>query len=178
MPAGQVNPAVGKGSMSPVMTVLRIQRGVALAAAFAIGGCALVEPTREIRGHRVEAHQLEEIVPGVQTRADVAALLGSPSITAPFGDDSWFYVSSVTRTRVGRTPAVEEQTVVAIRFDERGVVRKVETLGLDDAADVTPVARVTPTPGNDRSFLQLLFGNIGRFTPGRGTGRVPGSGGI
>jgi outer membrane protein assembly factor BamE (lipoprotein component of BamABCDE complex) len=137
----------------------------------------MVAPTRETRGHRIEAHQLEEIVPGVQTRADIAALLGSPSITAPFGDDSWFYVSSVTRTRVGRTQAVDEQTVVAIRFDQRGVVRKVETLGLDDAAEVTPVARVTPTPGNDRSFLQLLFGNIGRFTPGDGGGRMPGGGG-
>lgn len=159
------------------MTVLRIQRGVALAAALAIGGCAMVAPTKETRGHRVEAYQLEEIVPGVQTRADIAALLGSPSITAPFGDDSWFYVSSVTRTRVGRTQAVDEQTVVAIRFDERGVVQKVEKLGLDDAADVTPVARVTPTPGNDRNFLQLLFGNIGRFTPGSDSGRTPGSGG-
>jgi outer membrane protein assembly factor BamE (lipoprotein component of BamABCDE complex) len=159
------------------MTVLRIQRGVALAAVLAIGGCAMVAPTRETRGHRIEAHQLEEIVPGVQTRADIAALLGSPSITAPFGDDSWFYVSSVTRTRVGRTQAIDEQTVVAVRFDERGVVRKVEKLGLDDAAEITPVARVTPTPGNDRSFLQMLFGNIGRFTPGNEGGRMPGGGG-
>jgi outer membrane protein assembly factor BamE (lipoprotein component of BamABCDE complex) len=137
----------------------------------------MVAPTRETRGHRIEAHQLEEIVPGVQTRADIAALLGSPSITAPFGDDSWFYVSSVTRTRVGRTQAIDEQTVVAVRFDERGVVRKVEKLGLDDAAEITPVARVTPTPGNDRSFLQMLFGNIGRFTPGNEGGRMPGGGG-
>lgn len=159
------------------MTVVRLQPGALLAAALVIGGCAMVAPTRETRGHRVEPHQLEELVPGVQTRADVAALLGSPSITAPFGDDSWFYVSSVTRTRVGRTQAVEEQTVVAIRFDERGVVQKVETLGLEDAADITPVARVTPTPGNDRSFLQLLFGNIGRFSPGSDSVRTPGSGG-
>jgi outer membrane protein assembly factor BamE (lipoprotein component of BamABCDE complex) len=158
------------------MTVVRIRHGVALAAALTIGGCAMVAPTKETRGHRVETYQLEEIVPGVQTRADVAALLGSPSITAPFGDDSWFYVSSVTRTRVGRTQAVDEQTVVAIRFDERGVVQKVETLGLDDAAEITPVARVTPTPGNDRNFLQMLFGNIGRFTPGGDSGRTPGSG--
>jgi outer membrane protein assembly factor BamE (lipoprotein component of BamABCDE complex) len=159
------------------MTVLRIRCGAALAAALVIAGCAMVAPTKETRGHRVEAYQLEEIVPGVQTRADIAALLGSPSITAPFGDDSWFYVSSITRTRVGRTQAVDEQTVVAIRFDERGVVQKVETLGLEDAADVTPVSRVTPTPGNDRSFLQLLFGNIGRFSPGSDSGRMPGSGG-
>jgi outer membrane protein assembly factor BamE (lipoprotein component of BamABCDE complex) len=159
------------------MTVLRRPCAVVIAGALALGACGIVQPTIDTRGHKVEAHQLEEIVPGVQTRADVAALLGSPSITAPFGDDAWFYVSSVTRDRVGRSQAVDRQTVVAIRFDAQGIVRKVETLGLEDAKPVTPVARVTPTPGNDRSFLQLLFGNIGRFTPGEGGGRMPGGGG-
>lgn len=156
------------------MRVIRVHHALALAAL--LGGCSLLEPTVETRGHRVEDHLLAEIVPGVQTKADIAALLGTPSATAPFGDDAWYYVSSVTRTRVGRRPALDRQTVVAIRFDERGVVQKVETRGLEDAAPVTPVARVTPTPGNDRNFLQMLFGNIGRFTPGQDGGRTPGSG--
>lgn len=159
------------------MRSIGIVGAAGLAASVALGGCSMVEPRVDPRGQRIEAYQLEEIVPGVQTRADVAALLGTPSTTAPFGDDAWYYVSSVTRSRVGRMQAVDSQTVVAIRFDERGVVQKVEKLGLDDAADVTPVARVTPTPGNDRNFLQLLFGNIGRFTPGSDSGRTPGSGG-
>ncbi|TQF84868.1 outer membrane protein assembly factor BamE [Elioraea sp. Yellowstone] len=156
------------------MRVIRFQRALALAAL--LGGCSLLEPTVDARGHRVEDYQLAEIVPGVQTKADIAALLGTPSTTAPFGDDAWYYVSSTTRSRVGSMPAVDRQTVVAIRFDERGVVQKVETLGLEDAQPVTPVARVTPTPGNDRNLLQMLFGNIGRFSPGQGGGRVPGSG--
>ncbi|WP_439578053.1 outer membrane protein assembly factor BamE [Elioraea sp.] len=159
------------------MRAVRTRPAAALAVIGMLGGCGIVEPTVDPRGHRVETHQIDEIVPGVQTRADVAALLGSPSVTAPFGDDAWFYVSSVTRNRVGRTQAVDQQTVVAIRFDDRGVVQKVETLGLDDATDVTPVSRVTPTPGNDRNFFQLLFGNIGRFSPGDGGGRTPGAGG-
>lgn len=147
----------------------------ALAVLLAFVGCGIAEPTRDIRGARLDPQQVAEIVPGVQTRSDVAALLGTPSATAPFGDDAWFYVSSVTRNRVGRVPSVEQQTVVAVRFDERGVVREVKTLGLEDAAEIDPVDRVTPTPGTERSFLQLLLGNIGRFGGGAPT-RMPGSG--
>lgn len=155
------------------MRVYRIHHAALFAVA--LGGCSVVQPTVDPRGHRIETYQLEEIVPGVQTRADIAALLGSPSTTAPFRDDAWFYVSSVTRNRVGRMQAVDQQTVVAIRFDEYGVVQKVETLGLEDAQAITPVARVTPTPGTERSFLQMLLGNIGRFTPGESSARLPGS---
>ncbi|MCS6854179.1 MAG: outer membrane protein assembly factor BamE [Elioraea sp.] len=146
-----------------------------VAVLLTLAGCGIAEPTRDIRGARLEPHQVAEIVPGVQTRADVAALLGSPSATAPFGEDAWFYVSSVTRNRLGRVPSIERQTVVAIRFDERGVVREVKTLGLEDAAEIDPVDRVTPTPGTERSFLQLLLGNIGRFG-GTAPTRMPGSG--
>lgn len=156
-----------RGGPGPVAT--------ALGALVVLAGCAIAEPTRDTRGVRLDPQQVAEIVPGVQTRSDVAALLGTPSATAPFGDDAWFYVSSVTRNRVGRVPSIEQQTVVAVRFDERGVVREVQTLGLDDATEIEPVDRVTPTPGTERSFLQLLLGNIGRFGTGAPT-RMPGSG--
>ena len=33
---------------------------------------------------------------------------------------------------------------------------------------VTMVSRETPTPGNERTLLQALFGNIGRFGPNPG----------
>ncbi len=153
----------------------RVLAGLGVAAMLALGACGIAAPSRDQRGARFDPAQIAEIVPGVQTRSDVVALLGTPSVTAPFGDNAWFYVSSVTRNRLGRVPGIDEQTVVAIRFDERGVVREVQTIGLEDAQTVEPVERVTPTPGNDRSFLQLLFGNIGRFSPGAPS-RVPGSG--
>ena len=160
------------------MRSIGIVGAAGLAASVALGGCSMVEPRVDPRGQRIEAYQLEEIVPGVQTRADVAALLGTPSTTAPFGDDDWYYVSSVTRSRVGRMQAVDSQTVVAIRFDERGVVQRVETIGLEDAQQVTPVARVTPTPGTEKNFFQMLFGNIGRFSPGDSGSRLPGNRGL
>jgi hypothetical protein len=36
-------------------------------------------------------------------------------------------------------------------------------LNQEDGLPVTVVARTTPSPGTEASFLQQLFGNIGRF---------------
>lgn len=148
-----------------------------LLAATVLAGCGIVDASKDSRGHTVDPELLAELVPGVQTRADVAALLGSPSSAAPFTDDAWYYIGGVTQNRIGRMDALIEQQVVAVHFDRNGVLQRVEVMGKDEAKPIDPIARVTPTPGNDVSFLGLLFGNIGRF--GGATGRQgPGAPGI
>ena len=116
-----------------------------------------------MRGNKVDAEQLKELVPGTSTRADVTALIGSPTAKATFDDNTWMYVSEVTRPRVGRTPGVLSQNVVVLNFDDQGVLRDVKKLGQDESVPVSIVARTTPSPGTEASFLQQLFGNIGRF---------------
>jgi outer membrane protein assembly factor BamE (lipoprotein component of BamABCDE complex) len=147
-----------------------------LLAGTLLAGCGIADASIDTRGNKPDPELVQEIVPGVQTKSDVAALLGSPTTTTIFGDESWFYVGGVTRNRVGRIQALDAQEVVAVRFDQRGVVQKIEKVTLADATPVDPVSRVTPTPGNDRNFLQMLFGNIGRFGPGGQAGRTGGPG--
>jgi outer membrane protein assembly factor BamE (lipoprotein component of BamABCDE complex) len=143
-----------------------------LALSLALAGCSLFESPTTLRGNRVDEDQLAQITPGVQTRADVLALLGSPSARGTFDEDHWYYISQTTRLRPGALPRVEDQKVVALTFDRGGVVREVRQLTLADAQPVQPVTRSTPVPGNDRTVLQQLFGNIGRFGPGGPTAPV------
>lgn len=138
----------------------------AAAALLALPGCGLFEAPRTLRGHRVDAEQLAQITPGVQTRQDVQALLGTPSQRGTFDNEHWYYISGTTRQRPGRTLAVEEQRVVAVTFDRGGVVREVRELTEADARPVDLASRETPVPGNERTTLQQLFGNIGRLSPG------------
>jgi outer membrane protein assembly factor BamE (lipoprotein component of BamABCDE complex) len=161
--------------------LVNASRGVVLTAALvALGGCSslpsvpgsdLFSSPRQLRGQQVEAETLAQVTPGVSTRNDVQALLGSPSATATFSDDEWYYISSVTRQRPGRTLSIEEQGVVVVRFDPRGTVREVRRVGQEDRQDVRFVQRETPSPGNERTILQQLFGNIGRLGPGLGAGQ-------
>ncbi|WP_431280638.1 outer membrane protein assembly factor BamE domain-containing protein [Humitalea sp. 24SJ18S-53] len=130
----------------------------------------------ESRGHFVAAYQLAEVVVGTHTRADVQALLGSPTTTATFDDDTWYYISAVTRLRPARTPALEDQRVVVVTFDRAGVVQGLRELERRDGRQIDFVSRETPVPGTDRTFMQSLLGNIGRLGAGPGGGAAPGPG--
>ncbi|MBY0337104.1 MAG: outer membrane protein assembly factor BamE [Acetobacteraceae bacterium] len=161
---------------------------VALTLLLALGGCGgvsgylppLPERPRDVftapatnRGHAVTEDQLRQVTAGVSTRADVQAALGSPSHASTFTDDEWYYISSTTRQRPAQTLAVFNQRVTVVRFDERGVVREVRRVEPNEMRSVAMVGRETPTPGNERTLLQQLFGNIGRFNPAGAAGQAP-----
>ena len=149
------------------------------AAALACGilllpGCSVFQAPVVQRGNRVTEDLIAEIVPGVQTQQDVQALLGSPTQTSTFGDPVWYYISSRTRQRPGRELAVTDQQTVVVDFDASGVVKDIRTVGEAAGRPVTMVERETPTPGNDRTLLQALFGNVGRIGPGASVPTTPG----
>jgi outer membrane protein assembly factor BamE (lipoprotein component of BamABCDE complex) len=141
-----------------------------LVALALLGGCGWVTdtlgPAPVERGNRVDAERLGQITPGVQTRSDVEALLGSPTARGTFDEDNWYYISARTRLQPARFLEVEDRRVVAISFNRQGVVSGIRELNEADGRDVSVVRRETPVPGNDRTVLQALFGNLGR--PGVG----------
>jgi len=126
---------------------------------------------RTIRGIPIDDEVLTQVSPGVTARADVQSLLGSPSATGTFEDREWFYISGVTRQRPGRGPAMENQQVVVVRFTDAGIVQDVQRIGAEARREVAFVERETPSPGNERTFLQRLFGNLGRLAPGLPAGQ-------
>ena len=138
-------------------------RPVALAACLLLSGCGWLLPAPQVRGNRVDAEQVKELTPGTSTRADVTALIGSPTAHATFDDNTWIYIGEMTQPRIGSTQRVLSQDVVVLTFNDRGVLQDVKTRTKEDALPVTVVDRTTPSPGTEASFLQQLFGNIGRF---------------
>ncbi|WP_244459236.1 outer membrane protein assembly factor BamE [Roseomonas fluvialis] len=144
-----------------------------LALVVLLGGCGWITdtlgPPPVERGNRIDPDRLTQITPGVQTRTDVETLLGSPTARSTFDDDNWYYISARTRLQPARFLEVEDRRVVAISFNRQGVVSSIRELGAADGRNVAMVARETPVPGNERTLLQALFGNLGR--PGlAGTG--------
>lgn len=142
--------------------------GRALLAGLALSALAACETVIDVRGHVPDDESLSKIQVGLQKKSDVADLLGTPSSTAPFGDETWLYISRKTSTTAFFSPKVLEQQVVAIVFDDTGTVSDVRRLDMADGKVVRHVARVTPSPGKELSFLEQLIGNVGRFNSGRG----------
>jgi outer membrane protein assembly factor BamE (lipoprotein component of BamABCDE complex) len=120
----------------------------------------------QVRGSKVDDDQLAQLVPGTSTRQDVTALLGSPTAHASFDDNRWIYISEVTHPVIAGTQGIEDQHVVVVSFDDKGLVTGVEKKTQDDALPVDVVARATPSPGTEASLLQQLLGNVGKFSAG------------
>jgi hypothetical protein len=72
---------------------------------------------------------------------------------------------------------VLDQEVYVVDFNDDGVVQAVDHKTLKDGEDITPVARTTPAPGRQLTFLEQLIGNLGKFNGGGGGGGAAASGG-
>jgi outer membrane protein assembly factor BamE (lipoprotein component of BamABCDE complex) len=145
-------------------------RQLMLIACLLLSSCSWLMPPPQVRGNKVDPESLKELVPGTSTKADVSAVIGSPTARDTFDENTWLYISELTQQRIGRTLGEIDQNVVVLNFDQRGVLNTIKTLDKSDALPVTVIARTTPSPGTEASFMQQLLGNIGRFNPtGAGT---------
>ena len=103
---------------------------------------------------------------GQSSRRDVQQRLGTPSTSSIFTDKVWYYFSEKTEQVAFFEPEVKERKIIAIVFAPDGRVGNIATYTEADGKPVELVSRVTPTAGNELSFFQQLFGNIGRFSSG------------
>lgn len=143
---------------------MRRMFGIALALglAAAISACA---PRIDQRGNKPDEDQVVQINPGVDDKQRVAELIGTPSTISTFDDRTWYYISKRTETLAFFDPDVMDQEVLAINFSEEGIVDSMRIYGQEDGRTIAYVDRVTPTEGNELTFIQQMFGNLGRFNP-------------
>jgi outer membrane protein assembly factor BamE (lipoprotein component of BamABCDE complex) len=136
----------------------------ALAATVALSACV---KDIDARGNLPQNEALAKLAPGEQTRQDVQNLLGTPSTTAVFDTETWYYISSQT-TQYAFYPVEElERTVYAISFDQRGILKEVRKLDANDGREVQIAQRETVTKGREYSLIEQLIGNLGRFNAGK-----------
>lgn len=161
---------------SPTPRLLKVFSAVLLAGSLA--ACsrpAFLSFTPQLRGHKVDPDAITQLVPGTSTRADVTALIGSPTARATFDDNQWIYISEVTTPIIAGTNAVHSQQVYVLTFNQGGVLQNIEHKTKKDSLPVSVVARTTPTPGSSATFMQQLLGNIGKVGPGSGLGEQSGA---
>jgi outer membrane protein assembly factor BamE (lipoprotein component of BamABCDE complex) len=149
--------------------------GVMLAPLAACSMPAFLSYPPQVRGDRIDPDQIKQLVPGTSTRADVTSLVGSPTAKATFDDNTWIYISEVTKPEIGGTQSVLDQQVYLMTFNARGVLTSVQKKTIDDGKPVEIVSRTTPSPGTEASVIQQLLGNVGRFNAGSALSSNPGA---
>jgi outer membrane protein assembly factor BamE (lipoprotein component of BamABCDE complex) len=134
--------------------------------ALALAACT---PRIDTRGHVATPGTVEKLEVGKQTRDDVVQLLGSPSTTATFDDETWYYISQRTETLAFYAPETIDQKVLALKFDKAGVLKDMQTYTLKDGKAIAMVDRKTPTAGKELTLIEQVFGNVGKFSSGGGS---------
>ncbi|HEY3908758.1 MAG TPA: outer membrane protein assembly factor BamE [Stellaceae bacterium] len=143
------------------MTTLRLPSALAaLSAAIVLAGCSA---TVDQRGNLPPPDELAQIHPGKTTKEEVAKILGTPSSVGVFNDKNWYYISRRTKQVAFFDPRVLDQEVYIVDFNDDGVVQAVDHKTLRNGRDIEPVARTTPAPGRELTFLEQLIGNLGKF---------------
>lgn len=131
-----------------------------LAVGLSLSACGNARMTR---GYIFDKELADAIQPGVDNRMSVESTLGSPTVRATFDDNVWYYVSTTVRVRPVFWPDPKVHRVMAVAFNDQGVVADIKNYDLSDMRTVEPVDDKTPTRGRNLGFFQQVFGTVGRF---------------
>jgi len=150
-----------------------VSLGTLALAALLLAGC---DNIADLRGFSPSPGAVDKLEVNTQSREDVQRLIGSPSAVATFNPNVWYYISEKQEYWGPSKPWISEQSVIQVTFNESGRIQNIKYYDLNDAQNVTMVARVTPTSGKELTVLEQILGNVGRFSgPAKATGGSPGA---
>lgn len=147
--------------------------GVAMLAAVAVvslGACTKIAGTGGLGGLNetyqsgyVPPPNAVEQVPVGASREQVQIVLGSPSTTAEYDGEVYYYISQTRKRPVAfMNRKVVDQKILAVYFNKKNEVDHVANYGIQDGKIFDYVSQTTPTSGKDQGFLeQVLTGTVG-----------------
>ena len=132
------------------------------AAALVLTGCTTnggIGTTR-VSGTIASEEAIQQIPVG-SSKDQVLIALGTPSTTAEFGGDVFYYISQ-TRQQAALflQPRIVDQRVLAVYFDSNDRISRIADYGLQDGQVFDFVTNTTPTGGEDLSFVQQIFRGV------------------
>lgn len=136
--------------------------GALLLASVTLGGCL---EQRNYQGYQIPVDAEQQVSIGASKEQALLAF-GTPTTTAEFGNEVFYYISQVSSRPVAFARAkVVDQRVLAVYFDDDDRVQQIANYGLQDGRVFDFVSRTTPTGGSDVSFVSQLLSAAGRTNP-------------
>jgi outer membrane protein assembly factor BamE (lipoprotein component of BamABCDE complex) len=131
-----------------------------------VAAVAACSPVYRNHGYVPTAEDLALVEVGKDTRETVGQKIGRPSTSGLLNDVGWFYVQSRYKHFGPRAPQEIDRQVLAVTFNEAGVVENVARYGLEDGKVVQISRRVTETNVKGLSVIQQILGTFGRLDAG------------
>lgn len=118
------------------------------------------------QGYVVDQQSID-LVPVGSSREQVLLALGTPSTTATFDNEVFYYISQTRERAVAfAKPKLVDQRVLAVYFGADGRVTNIANYGLKDGKVFDFISRTTPTGGKDQNFLAQIISGAGKMNPG------------
>ncbi len=135
-----------------------------------LAGCntaASLNPAETLTQGYVLDQQALDTVPVGSSREQVLLALGSPSTTATFDNEVFYYISE-KRYRPAQflTPRTIDRRILAVYFNKDGKVERIAHYGLQDGKVFDFISRTTPTGGKDQTFLGQILAGAGKMPMG------------
>ncbi len=132
--------------------------------AFTLVACSTI---KQQHGYAPTEHEVALLEPGTSNVQQIANSFGAPTLTEDVFGVTWVYVESSTARRGWRAPETQRRRVVAISFDDEGIVTNIEVLTIEDGREVNRTRRVTESFSDTLSVFEQLFSNFGRISAGQ-----------
>ena len=134
----------------------------AIIASTAVTSCTSMDIGQTMYNGYVIDQESLALIPVGSSREQVLLTMGTPSTTATFDSEVFYYISQKRERPVAfMKPRLVEQNVLAIYFDKDGVVARKANYTLQDGKVFDSISRTTPTGGRDLTFLQQLLSGAG-----------------
>ena len=140
-----------------------------LAAMAVLAGCTGAEklglnPSETLtQGYVIDQQQIDQVPVG-SSREQVILALGSPSTTATFDNEVFYYISQTRKRPVAFMNAkLVDQRILAVYFNAEGRVDNIANYGLKDGKVFDFISRTTPTGGKDQNFLGQMLSGVGNI---------------
>lgn len=151
-----MGPLANKGKIA-------VMRGLAVAAVMVAVACT---PIIRNHGYMPPEEDLALVVVGVDTRDSVTLSIGPPTSGGVLNESGFYYVASKFRHFGAFAPEEIQREVLAISFDQTGIVSNIERFGLQDGNVIVLSRRVTDDQARDSTFVRQLLNSIGRVNAG------------
>ncbi len=134
----------------------RLLIGAALGVAVTGLSACSTFTTVQRHGYVISQDQLDQVPVG-SSKEQVDFVLGTPSTTATFGNEVYYYISQTTETTAFLAPKTTDQPIPAVYLDDHRRVERFANYGLEDGRVVDFISRSTPTTGAEVSLLRQIF---------------------
>ena len=136
-----------------------------------------LNPSETLNQGYIIDQQALDLVPVGSSREQVLLALGTPSTTATFDSEVFYYISQTRRRSIAFEKAkLVDQKVLAVYFGADGRVSQIANYGLRDGKVFDFITRTTPTGGKDQNFLAQVIKGAGKLTPASAGSMLPGGG--